>query len=622
MTMAQTTPHEEEYHGQLNARLWGKVLLRARRHWRHMGALAAVAMVTAVFDVCFTQVTRRVINDVSSRGPGANVGGWAALYVAMVLCFSACIWLFIWLGARISSGVGHDIRREGFQRLQELSFSFYDRRAVGWLVARLTSDCDRLTRMLAWTVLDLVWGVFLLLGVSVVMLAFNWRLGLLVLMIIPPMAWLSIFFQKRILGASRDVRKTNSTITAAYNEAIRGVRTTKTLVREEANLAEFGRKTERMYAASVRSALWSATFMPLVFSVGSIGVALALWKGGADVIAGRIRLGDLYMFIAYASFFFVPIQELSRMFVDLQAGQAAAERIVGLLETEPEVRDSAEVIAAVERHREDWPEGREGIAADGLPDRLETVEFRNVSFAYKEGHAVLEHFSLRVERGQTIALVGPTGGGKTTIASLLCRFYEPTAGEILIDGTEYRKRSLGWLQSKLGIVLQTPHLFSGTVRENIRYGRLEASDEEVERAAGLAGAHEFITGLEEGYGADVGRGGGRLSTGQKQLVSLARAILADPRIFVMDEATSSVDTQTERLIQAGIETVLAGRMSFVIAHRLSTIRSADRILLIDAGRIVEDGTHRDLIHRRGRYYELYTNQFARERTERVLHDPG
>ncbi len=617
--MAETAlQQEEEYQGRLNPAVWRRIIHYGRKHRRYMIGMVVLASVTAWFDVSFTLVTRTVINEVTEKGSRANVPTYGAIYVALVFAFSAGIWTFIWLGAKISTGVGHDIREAGFRKLQELSFSFYDHRPVGWLMARMTSDCDRLSRILAWGVLDIVWGGLLMISVSIIMLVLDWRLGLLVLAIVPPMAWASLAFQKRILGASRDVRKANSNLTAAYNEAIGGVRTTKALVRERENLEEFRGLTRRMYASSVRNALWSAVFFPVVFTIGSLGVSLALWKGGLDVMGARIRIGDLYAFVSYAGFFFMPIQELSRVFVDLQSAQAAAERIVGLLDTEPEIQDAPGVREAIARHAAAHPDGRSGVACDGLPDRVETVEFRHVGFAYQKGKAVLEDFSLRAERGQTIALVGPTGGGKTTIASLLCRFYEPTAGEILLDGVEYRTRSLAWLQSNLGIVLQEPHLFRDSVRENIRYGRLDATDEEVAQAAKLAGAHDFILEMDDGYDTDVGKGGSKLSTGQKQLVSLARAVLADPQVFVMDEATSSVDTETERLIQAGIETVLAGRISFVIAHRLSTIRSADRILVVEGGRIVESGTHAELIRRRGRYYELYTNQFTQERTDQVL----
>jgi ATP-binding cassette subfamily B protein len=449
--------------------------------------------------------------------------------------------------------------------------------------------------------------------------AFKWQLGLLVLIIVPPMIWVSMAFQKRILTTDREARRANSNITAAYNEGLNGVRTTKTLVREADNLAEFRILTDRMYGASVRNAIWSSVYLPVIFSLGSVGVAVALWKGGMDVMSHRMTIGDLYLFLAYAAFFFMPVQDLSRMFVQLQAAQAAAERIIGLLETEPEIRDTPEVAQAVELFAREHPSGAEGMAPDGLPDGIGTIEFRDVHFAYKQGQKVLDGFNLSVRSGQTIALVGPTGGGKTTIVSLMCRFYEPTAGEILINGTDYRRRPLRWLQSRLGIVLQTPHLFSGPVRENIRYGRLDATDVEVEQASRLVNAHEFVMRLEQGYDTDVGHGGNKLSTGQKQLIALARAVLADPQIFIMDEATSSVDTETERLIQAGIDNILHGRLSFVVAHRLSTIRSASRILLIEAGRIVEDGTHRELIRARGRYYDLYTNQFARQKEEEILH---
>ncbi len=616
--MTDTALHEEEYHGQLNPGLWWKIIRLGRRQWRAMAGMIVMAMVMAVIDLSFTLVTRRMINEVEAHGQAANIWLWGGIYLGLVCCFPFGVFTFISLGARISPGISHDMRQAGFEKLQDLSFSYYDRRPVGWLMARLTSDCDRLSRILAWGVLDLIWGVFMLVGVSVLMVIFKWQLGLLVLIIVPPMIWVSMIFQKRILTTDREARRANSNITASYNEAISGVRTTKTLVREADNLAEFRILTDRMYGASVRNAIWSSVYLPVIFSLGSVGVAVALWKGGMDVMSHRMTIGDLYLFLAYAAFFFMPVQDLSRMFVQLQAAQAAAERIIGLLETEPEIRDTPEVLQAVERFVREHPAGAAGLAPDGLPGRIETIEFRDVHFAYKQGQKVLDGFNLSARRGQTIALVGPTGGGKTTIVSLMCRFYEPTAGEILINGMDYRSRPLRWLQSQLGIVLQTPHLFSGPLRENIRYGRLDATDAEVEQASRLVNAHEFVMRLEQGYDTDVGHGGNKLSTGQKQLIALARAVLADPQIFILDEATSSVDTETERLIQSGIDNALHGRLSFVVAHRLSTIRSASRILVIEGGRIVEDGTHRELIRARGRYYDLYTNQFARQKEEEIL----
>ncbi len=380
-----------------------------------------------------------------------------------------------------------------------------------------------------------------------------------------------------------------------------------------------------MFSESVHNAVQSAMYWPLVGLMGATGAGLALWFGGSRALHDAISLGTMIAFINYAGQFFDPIHQLARILTELQGAQAAAERVVGLLDTEPKIKDSPEVVAAIERQTKRQAEGKgetgskgDGVAIDGHPDRIDTVEFRSVTFGYKPDQPVLRDFNLTVRAGQTIAFVGPTGGGKTTIVGLLCRFYEPTAGEILIDGVDYRRRSLHWLQSHLGIVLQQPHLFSGTVRENIRYGRLAASDEEIVAAAQLVNAHDFIAAMDKGYDSEVGQGGNRLSVGQKQLISFARAVLADPRIFVMDEATSSVDTETEKLIQHGVEMVLRDRTSFVIAHRLSTIRSADRILVIDKGRIVEQGDHHDLIRRRGRYYELYSNQFTHEQEEHLL----
>ncbi len=372
-----------------------------------------------------------------------------------------------------------------------------------------------------------------------------------------------------------------------------------------------------MYRYSMQNVLQSAAYLPLVIILGSVGVGLALWRGGVSLesdlgLGAGLSLGTLVAFMQYAALFSMPIQELARRFTDLQSAQAAAERVQSLLDTEPEIKDSPEVVQAIAAQAA--RPARRDVALDGGERRIETIEFRKVGFWYKPGEPILQDFNLTISTGQTVALVGPTGGGKSTIVSLISRFYEPTQGEILINGVDYRDRSLHWLQSNLGVVLQSPHLFSGTIAENIRYGRLEASDEEVRAAAKLVNADEFILDLEDGYESEVGEGGGRLSTGQRQLISLARAVLADPQIFIMDEATSSVDTESERLIQQAIEVVLQGRIALVIAHRLSTIRSADVILVIDGGRIIEQGQHEQLLQRRGRYHTLYTRQFALQPT--------
>ena len=611
-----SAPHHEldNAHGEragIDLRLWRKLWRFALLYKRQAWLLALFAVGTAFFDAALPWVTKDVIDDLTDPEVTVDLVRYGAIYLGLSIGLSLCVLGFISVGGRMRTGVGHDIRKEGFENLQELSFSFYDRRPVGWLMARMTSDCERLTNILVWGLLDIVWGFTTMLGVTVAMLAVDWRLALTILAVVPPLAWISHVFQRRILESSRVVRKTNSRLTASYNEGIMGVRTSKAFVREEQNLSEFSGLAGEMNTASVRNALQSALYLPIVLVLSSLAVALVLSVGGGRVLAMAIPLGTLVMFISYCRLFFDPIQELARLFAEMQMAQASAERVLGLIEAEPEIQDSPAVRAAMTRHAAS--RSQQGVAADGHPDHIGQLSFRGVGFKYEGGQEVLRDFDLTVEAGQTIALVGQTGGGKSTILSLLCRFYEPTAGAIEIDGVDLRERSLHWLQSNLGIVLQAPQLFSGTIADNIRYGDLDASDEEVEGAARLVGAHEFILEQEQGYATEVGEGGGRLSTGQKQLVSFARAILKSPRILVMDEATSSIDTETEKRIQSALERVLEGRTSFVIAHRLSTIRGADRILVIEHGRIVESGRHADLLARGGRYHALYTQQSLREK---------
>ena len=616
--------NEQEFTGKLDWRLWRGIAAFMRPYRRYAIGFAFIALALGASNTGFNLITRAVIDDVVVAGNHARLLHYAWAYAALVAFTVLGIFLFVRIGGVMATGISRDIRRAGFKRLQELSFSFYDQHSTGWLISRMTSDCERLSNILTWGMLDIVWCTAMMSTVSVILLVLDWKLALLTLGIVPFMGIVSLYFQRVILKSSREVRKHNSRLTAAYDEGIMGVETTKTLVREEANLQEFGTIATDMHRASVRNALQSAVFWPLLTILSSIGGGLALHFGGADVLAGTLSLGTLVIFIAYTREFFVPITELSRVITEIQAAQAAAERIVSLIETVPEVRDSDAVAQRIAQtaqaalHAQSPPAGAQPLALDGYPTRIGQIEFRNVTFAYANGRIVLRNFNLTVQAGQRIALVGPTGGGKTTTVSLLCRFYEPTAGEILIDGVEYRQRSLAWLQQQLGVVLQTPHLFTGSIRENIRYGRLAATDAEVEAAARLVDAHDFILEMEHGYESRVGQGGVNLSTGQKQLVSFARAVLADPQIFVMDEATSSIDTPTEVKIQQGLETVLHGRTSFIIAHRLSTIRSADRIIVIENGELTESGTHEELLAQGGHYHELYTQQFTTEKEDQVL----
>ncbi|MFM1850521.1 MAG: hypothetical protein RIS54_205 [Verrucomicrobiota bacterium] len=606
-------PLEDDFKAKLDAGLWWKLFRRAFHLKRFLIPLFACALILAVCDAAFALITRWVIDGVVRNGTAAPFVTYGAVYLAVTLTLSSCVWLFIWLAGNISNRLAHDIRRDSFDRLQELEFAFFDTRPVGWLISRLTSDCDRLARTIGWGFLDIVWGLSLVFMIALSLLILNWKLGLIIVAVVPPLALVSRFFQKKLLFSARDIRKYNSQITAAYNESIQGVRTTKTLVREAENLGEFKDLSTRMFNAAVLNARQNAVYYPLVLTLGSLASGIALWRGGWLTAHGDLTIGTLVAFVNFAGMFFNPINQLAQRLTEIQAAQAAGERVMSLLETTPAIQDSPAV-----RARLAAATPAPGLAADGLPAKVETIEFRNVTFRYSTGPVVLENFNLKVEAGQTIALVGPSGGGKSTIVSMVCRFYEPVAGEILINGTDYRERSLAWLQSQLGIVLQTPHLFKGSIRDNIRYGRLEATDAEVEAAARLVNAHDFIAELNGGYDASIGEGGNQLSTGQRQLTSFARAVLANPQIFVMDEATSSIDTETEQLIQRGLESMLAGRISFVIAHRLSTIRRADRILVITKGQIEESGTHEELLRRRGHYYELYKNQFRREREEAVL----
>ena len=605
---------EDDFHSHFDLRLWRRILSHTRPYLPQLLGLAVSGLVVALVDSALPFITGRIIDAATTDETRSRLFLYMSAYAGMVLLFCFMIWLFIILAGQVTTGLSWDIREKSFARLQELQFAYFDTRPVGWLMSRLTSDCSRLSNLIPWLTLDVFWGIFMLLTTTVMMLILSWPLALTVMLIIPPLAVISIYFQYRLLHSSRQMRKVNSQLTASYNECITGVKTTKSLAREEENLQEFRQLTKQMYRHSARNSLQSAVYLPLVLSLGSMGVGVALWRGGV-MLGTSVTLGTLIAFMQYAAQFYIPIQELARRFTEVQMAQAAAERIQSLLDTEPEIKDSP----AVRERLKQFRSGRgEGIAEDGWPERIETIEFRNVSFAYNKEDPVLRDFNLKVSAGDTIALVGPTGGGKSTIVSLLCRFYEPTAGEILINGIDYRERSLHWLQSNLGIVLQSPHLFSGTIRENILYGKTDAEEEQVLAAARIANAHQFICQAEKGYETEVGEGGSQLSTGEKQLISLARAVLADPQIFVMDEATSSVDTATEKLIQEGIQHVLQGRISFVIAHRLSTIRNADRILVIEAGQIIEQGTHDELISLGQRYFQLYTSQFSSEKQEEIM----
>ncbi|NOZ72728.1 MAG: ABC transporter ATP-binding protein [Chloroflexi bacterium] len=591
--------NEEEFTTQFNGRTFLRILAQTRPHWKMVGTfLIAIALVSAL-DSYFTFLSKRMIDEGIVPRNSAALLRIGIQYGALIVVQAVAVLSFIYAAGVLGERVQYDLRKKMFNHLQDLSFSYYDRTPVGWIISRLTSDVERLGWLVSWGLLDVVWGLTNILSAIYFMTIINARLAAIVLAILPILLIVAAQFKKHILVQFRLVRKLNSKITGSYNESITGVRVVKAMGREQENLGEFSELSDKRYQAGYRAALLSALFLPAVQIISAFAIGSIVVVGGLQAKYGGITVGGIQAFVSYVTFMMWPIQDLARVYAETQHAIASAERVFSLIDAVPDVYDQ--------------PDAQEVDSMQG------DIEFDHVDFYYEENKPVLQDFSLLVKQGETIALVGPTGGGKSTIINLLCRFYEPQRGTIRIDGRPYTEISLHSIHSRLGIVLQTPHLFSGTIRDNIRYGRLEASDADIEKAAQLAGAHEFITELPRGYDEEVGEGGVLLSVGQKQLVSLARAVLADPDIFIMDEATSSVDTLTEALIQQGMERMMQGRTSFVVAHRLSTIKRADRIVVIDGGRIKEMGTHTDLIRRQGHYYQLYTRQFRQEKEKAMAY---
>ncbi|QWC00516.1 ABC transporter ATP-binding protein/permease [Mycoplasmatota bacterium] len=601
---------------KIDWQVWKKIFsfMKPLKKFIILGLLTVALLATA--DVIYPYITKFAIDDIIKPNiPIVEAGGQAdfsklnvliILFVGFMLLQAFSVYLFILFAGKIQTELAFNIRKKAFHHLQQLPFSYYDRTRVGWIMARMTSDSRNLSEILSWGFIDLAWGLFLIIILTGFMFVINFKLALTVLAVVPVLVLISIFFRKYILKAYRSIRKVNSKITGAFNEGITGAVTTKTLVLEKENFDEFDGLTLDMRQQSIKAHMLQGLYFPSMLFIISIGVSLVYLVGGRMVLDPIVALeiGTLYLFTNYVWQFFEPVNNVANIYASFQQAQASAERIVSLIETELEIKDSDEVIEKYGTLFDYKIENFEKIRGD--------VEFKNVDFKYNVGEKVLSNFNLSVKEGQTIALVGHTGAGKTTIINLISRFYEPTSGQILIDGKDYKERSLGWLHSNLGYVLQTPHLFSGSVMENIRYGKLDASDEEVINAAKAVEAHEFIMKFEKGYDTECGEGGSRLSVGQKQLVSFARAILSDPKILILDEATSSVDTETEQAIQIAINKLLEGRTSFIVAHRLSTIVQSDRILVLENGQVIEEGSHQALIDAKGYYYKLYTNQYSED----------
>ena len=584
---------------------WKRLLPFLKPYRWLMLLLILTNIIISVVDVLLPLFQRYAVDHFieqrSLAGFQTFIAGYVVVIVLQVLSF-----VFYTLSAmKMEMHMGRDLKKACFVHLQTLSFSYYNVTPVGYILARVMSDTNKISAITAWDMVDILWALTYVLSAFISMAILDLRLALLVMIIVPIIAVLTTYFQKKILFWNRKVRAINSRLTGAYNEGIMGAKTSKTLVIEDKNTEEFSELTEEMRSASVRAAGLNALYIPLVMLASSAATAIVLVRGGDMVLEHGMLIGTLSAFTTYAVSIFEPIQQMARVLANIISVQPNIERVMGLLDQKPNIVDNPAVIEkygdSFHPKKENWEE----IRGD--------IEFDDVSFRYPDGEEeVLSHFSLKIPAGTTVAIVGETGAGKSTLVNLACRFFEPTSGRILIDGVDYRERSQLWLHSRLGYVLQNPHLFSGTVMENIRYGRLDATDEEVRAAAKAVSADTVVEHLENGYDSDVGEGGDKLSTGEKQLVSFARAVLADPAIFVLDEATSSIDTQTEQLIQNATLNLLKGRTSFLIAHRLSTIRQADLILVVKDGKIVEQGKHEELLKKGGYYHDLYSKQFQPE----------
>ena len=567
-----------------------------------------LAMAGTATDVFVPVLQRYALNHFVARKTLDTLPLFLAVYMFAVVFAGIMNYISCKLATEIEVWLDRDMRNKAFEHLQTLSFSYFNQNSVGYIHARVMSDTSRLGTIFSWSLIESVWHGAYLVGSVVVMMAINIRLALLVMMILPLVTLLFAYFQNKMIAVNRQVREINSRITGNFNEGITGARTIKSLVIEKKMEDDFRKDTSAIRRKSVEASRLRGMFAAATAFSSSLAIAVLLWRGG---VIAKSDIGTFSMFMTYAQGMMEPVRWLVDVISDLITGQVNIERYTKLLSAQSDVRDTEEVISlygdSFSPKRENW----EPIRGD--------IELRDVSFRYPDGdETVLDHFSLKIPFGTNLAVVGQTGAGKSSLANLICRFYEPTSGSVLIDGKDARERSQLWLHSAIGCVLQTPHLFSGTVRDNLLYGNPEATDEQILQALRLVSAESVVNRLEKGLDTDVGEGGDLLSTGEKQLISFARAILADPKILILDEATASVDTITEHKIQSAIETVIRNRTSVVIAHRLSTVRNADLILVVHDGKICEQGTHEELMSHRGVYYKLYQRQYEDEATGAVL----
>ncbi|MBP3871917.1 MAG: ABC transporter ATP-binding protein [Faecalicoccus sp.] len=586
----------------------GKLLPFLKPYRKLMFWMIFMGAFTGYIDTLYPLFNRYALDTFVAHQDLNNVWIFIGLYLVMLIVQSvANYYSMVWSGV-IEMNVDRDLRNKAFNHLQTLSFSYFNQNNVGYIHARIMSDTGKIGELVAWRLMDMVWYGTYIVFVFVNMLLIQWKLALYVLLVIPFAVWMMRFFQKHLIVLNHKVRQINSRITGNFNEGITGVKSIKSLVIEDTILNDFKKDTLSMKHTSIRTQRFSAAFMALVTMMSSIILAIVLWQGGHITIEGIIQIGTLSIFMNYAVYLIEPIQMVINTIAALIGIQVNIERFSNFMETESMVVDSDEVIEKYGDMFHPKKENWEPLVGD--------VEFKDVSFQYPDGNElVLEHFNLKVKQGTHVAIVGETGAGKSTLVNLICRFYEPTEGQILIDGKDVKERSQLWLHRNIGYVLQTPHLFSGTVRENLKYGNPDASDEQILDAIHTVSADFVLEKLDKGLDSEIQEGGDSLSTGEKQLLSFARALLVDPKILVLDEATSSIDTLTEKAIQDAIETAIKGRTSFMIAHRLSTVVDADVILVVQDGKIVERGTHPELMRKKGYYYELYTRQFEQMATE-------
>lgn len=588
-----------------------KLIPHLAAHKFLMIVMVILAVLGSLIDIVFPKYQEYAINHFIGGSTLDTLTPFIITYVVFLLAKVLADAYSTFFACKVEMYIDRDLRQKSFDHLQTLSFSYFNKNSVGYIHARVMSDTGRIGTLVSWSFLDCIWNLTYMIGAIAVMLKTNARLTLIMLVVIPIVTLIVAMMQKRLTAAHRKIREMNSKITGSFNEGITGAKTIKTLAAEDKISAEFTEKTAEMKRISVTESRFRGLMWSSLTAASYIALALVMQKGGVLTLAGGMSVGTLSLFMSYSLGLMTPIRWIVNSLSQLITVQVNIERLTGLLETESDVADSPEVIAKYgdmfSPKRENWEE----LHGD--------IEFDDVSFKYPDGNEyILEHFNLKIPHGTNVAIVGETGAGKSTLVNLVCRFFEPTDGRILIDGRDARERSQLWLHSNIGYVLQSPHLFSGTVRDNLRYGKPDATDEEIYEALRTVSADKVVEKMDKGLDSEVGEGGDLLSTGEKQLLSFARAIIADPRILVLDEATSSVDTMTEEIIRKAMGKVTAGRTSFIIAHRLSTVRDADVIIVVRDGKIVERGRHAELMKARGYYCGLYTRQFEKEAAEAVL----